>query len=109
MDSRAGLARGRAVGLSRPARLAQSGRGRIGSRGGTDMEQVNSLLLVGTSYRTAPPDLRGRLAGAKAMLAACCRTNEPEWRSISETVIVSTCNRFEVYAATHDPASARMA
>jgi glutamyl-tRNA reductase len=43
------------------------------------------------------------------MLTACCRTNEPEWRSISETVIVSTCNRFEVYAATQDPARARVA
>jgi glutamyl-tRNA reductase len=70
------------------------------------MEALRSLLLVGTSYRTAPADVRGSLAGAKAMVVAACRDGHAAHRAITEAVIVSTCNRLEVYAAAEDLARA---
>ena len=71
------------------------------------MDEATSLLLVGISHRTATADLRGRLSGVKPMLIAGCRSGEPARPSIAETVIVSTCNRLEVYAAAIDPVRAR--
>ena len=52
------------------------------------------LLLAGVSHKTCPIEIRERLAsrGAAAALAALL---EEGWR---EAVVLSTCNRFEVYA-----------
>ena len=64
------------------------------------------LLLVGISHRTAPVDLRERVdfhtrgvAGALGALAArgCAR----------EAVVLSTCNRAELYVACDDASAAR--
>jgi glutamyl-tRNA reductase len=63
------------------------------------------LLLVGLSHRTAPVELRervdfqGRLEPALRALAAR--------GSALEAVVLSTCNRAELYAACEDVAAAR--
>ncbi|OFV92375.1 MAG: glutamyl-tRNA reductase [Acidobacteria bacterium RIFCSPLOWO2_12_FULL_65_11] len=63
------------------------------------------LLLVGLSHRTAPIELRervdfqGRLEPALRALAAR--------GSAVEAVVLSTCNRAELYAACNDVAAAR--
>jgi glutamyl-tRNA reductase len=63
------------------------------------------LLLVGLSHRTAPVELRervdfqGRLDNALRTLAARGSTGE--------AVVLSTCNRAELYAACDDVAKAR--
>src|SRR4029450_10793137 len=56
------------------------------------------LLLVGISHRTAPVDLRERVdfqtqGGGRALSAGAERA------SSAEAIIVSTCNRAEIYAA----------
>ncbi len=59
------------------------------------------LLLVGISHRTAPVDLRERVdfqtRGVQNALAAVAQLD-----SAREAVILSTCNRAEIYAATED-------
>jgi glutamyl-tRNA reductase len=63
------------------------------------------LVLVGVSHRTAPVDLRervdfqGRVDAALRALAARGTT--------AETVVLSTCNRAELYAACDDTDRAR--
>lgn len=61
------------------------------------------LFVVGLSHRTAPVEVRERLAFAEADTpAALARLRA--WALADEAVIVSTCNRVEVYAAgTGDP------
>jgi glutamyl-tRNA reductase len=64
------------------------------------------LLLVGISHRTAPVDLRERVdfgaRGVPAALEALASRG-----STREAIVVSTCNRAEIYAACEDPAAAR--
>ena len=62
------------------------------------------LLLVGASHRTAPLALREQLAipardlpEALASLRACA--------GVEQAVILSTCNRLELYVVCHDPAA----
>jgi glutamyl-tRNA reductase len=63
------------------------------------------ILVVGLSHRTAPVDLRervdfqGRVDAALMALAARGSTNE--------AVVLSTCNRSEVYVACNEMAAAR--
>jgi glutamyl-tRNA reductase len=66
------------------------------------------LLLVGVSHRTAPVDLRERVDfGARGVPAAL---EAIAARSIArEAIVVSTCNRAEIYAACDDTAAAREA
>lgn len=58
-----------------------------------------TLIAVGASHRTASADLRGKLAipadRLPGELAALCAHE-----AVFEAVIVSTCNRTEVYAVT---------
>ena len=64
------------------------------------------LFLLGVSHRTAPVDLRERLdfssrdVGA-AVEALATRLSAPE------TVVLSTCNRSEIYVASEEPDRAR--
>ena len=64
------------------------------------------LFLLGVSHRTAPVELRERLdfssrdVGA-AVEALCARTGA------AETVVLSTCNRSELYVASEDVTQAR--
>jgi len=58
-----------------------------------------AILAYGVNYRTAPLEVRERIAfpedGLDAVLHALCA----EVPTLSEAVIVSTCNRTELYAA----------
>jgi glutamyl-tRNA reductase len=56
-----------------------------------------NLLTVGCSYRTAPVDIRERLAFRDAELTRA--HTELDTGFDCEAVILSTCNRVEVYAA----------
>jgi glutamyl-tRNA reductase len=64
------------------------------------------LLLVGISHRTAPVNLRERVdfaaRGVPAALEALAASGLTR-----EAIVVSTCNRAELYAACEDPAAAR--
>ena len=64
------------------------------------------LFLLGVSHRTAPVDLRERLDFSSRNLgeAIDALAMRP---SAAESVVVSTCNRSEIYVASDDPAKAR--
>ena len=64
----------------------------------SELAQLGGLLNVGLSHRTAPVEVRERIAITKEAL--------PEFvddlvtnAKLTEAVILSTCNRFEVYAS----------
>jgi glutamyl-tRNA reductase len=59
------------------------------------------LLLVGASHRTAPVDVRGRLAARAATLAAGWRPPHAGGAR-HELFVLSTCHRVEVLAAVGD-------
>lgn len=75
-----------------------------------------SILLVGLNHQTAPLDLRERLSltvdqigdalpqlnGHVALCAPLSAAEQPAYPS--ESMIVSTCNRFEIYVTAADPA-----
>jgi glutamyl-tRNA reductase len=60
------------------------------------------LFLLGVSHRTAPVDLRERLDFSSRDLGEAV-----EALAARESVVVSTCNRSEIYVASTDPAKAR--
>ncbi len=66
------------------------------------------LLLLGVSHKTAPVDVRERLdlssRGLDRALEALGRRP-----AHAESVVLSTCNRAELYVACEDPAAAREA
>jgi glutamyl-tRNA reductase len=64
------------------------------------------LFLLGVSHRTAPVDLRERLDFSSRDLSAAAEAVAAR-PSIREAVVLSTCNRSELYVATTDPARAR--
>ena len=57
------------------------------------------IVLIGTSHKTAPVEVRERLAFAEARLADALR-ELVDRKMIIEGLIVSTCNRVELIAAT---------
>jgi glutamyl-tRNA reductase len=64
------------------------------------------VLLIGISHRTAPVELREQLDfQARGVPAALGRLRT--LRTTREAVVVSTCNRAEIYTACEDTASAR--
>jgi len=69
---------------------------------------MSELLCLGISHKTAPVALRERLAmtdtGAEAFLGHAVA--EP---SVDEAVVISTCNRTEVYLTVRDPVAAETA
>ena len=69
---------------------------------------MSELLVIGMSYKTAPVALRERVAltdtGAEKLLGELL--TEPD---IHEAVIVSTCNRTELYVVVGDPVEAETA
>ena len=74
-----------------------------------DME----IVLVGVSHATAPVCLRERLAINSAhlddALARVRQTNGHGERALHEAVILSTCNRLEIYAVASDAAAGQEA
>lgn len=66
------------------------------------------IVIVGLSHKTAPVEIRERIAFAPNAMEEPLRqlANLP---SIAEGLIVSTCNRVELYAASKDPEAATSA
>src|SRR5688572_33294134 len=64
------------------------------------------LFLLGVSHRTAPVDLRERLDFSSRDLGAAVEALATR-PSAAESVVLSTCNRSEIYVASSDPARAR--
>jgi glutamyl-tRNA reductase len=72
------------------------------------------ILLIGLSHKTAPIEVRERLAFTPAMLRSAlthfdATHSQAHLESVREGVILSTCNRLEVYALVHDPKTAAKA
>ena len=64
------------------------------------------LLLLGVSHKTAPVDVRERLDFSSRDLGAAVEALATR-ASTAESVVLSTCNRSEVYIASDNPARAR--
>ncbi|HVU09426.1 MAG TPA: glutamyl-tRNA reductase [Verrucomicrobiae bacterium] len=63
-----------------------------------------NLIVIGLSHHTSPVELRERFAFAESKIPDALKQLR-ENRIADEAVILSTCNRVEIYAATHlDPA-----
>jgi glutamyl-tRNA reductase len=56
-----------------------------------------NLIVVGLSHKTAPVEVRERLAFPETALAEVCRRIAAE-AGLEEVMVLSTCNRVEVYA-----------
>ena len=67
---------------------------------------MNSILVLGLSHHSSPVELRERFAFADARIPAALQSLR-DLGIAEEAVILSTCNRVELYAATSlDPAAA---
>jgi glutamyl-tRNA reductase len=64
------------------------------------------LLLLGVSHRTAPIDLRERLDFSSRDLGAAVEALATRASAV-EAVVLSTCNRSELYVATDEPSRSR--
>jgi glutamyl-tRNA reductase len=64
------------------------------------------LFLLGVSHRTAPVDVRERLDFSSGDLGAAVQALGAR-PSAAESVVLSTCNRCEIYVASDDPGRAR--
>jgi glutamyl-tRNA reductase len=64
------------------------------------------LFLLGVSHKTAPVDLRERLDFSSRDLGAAVEALATR-ASAAESVVLSTCNRSEIYVASSDPERAR--
>lgn len=72
-------------------------------------QKTPSILLVGLNHRTAPIDVREQVsfdACSLPMVASDLFTLGAQQGVLQEAVVISTCNRLEVYAATTAPARA---
>lgn len=72
----------------------------------TQPQAQPAILCVGVSYRTAPVEFRERLSALESHWADTLGATCP---SIEEWMLVTTCNRWELYAATTAPGAAAMA
>ena len=59
------------------------------------------IIIVGLNHRTAPIEVRERVAVEESLVPAALQTIR-NLRSVHESVVLSTCNRVEVVAATSD-------
>src|SRR5688500_517875 len=64
------------------------------------------LLLLGVSHKTAPVDLRERLDFSSRDVGAAVEALATR-SSAAESVVLSTCNRSEIYVASDAPLQAR--
>ena len=65
-------------------------------------QALSSLVLVGVNYKTAPIELRERIAISREELPETTRALAAT-PGVSECMIVSTCNRVELLAAIETP------
>ena len=63
---------------------------------------MSQLVLIGINHKTAPIELRERVAISRDELAEATRALAAQ-RGVSECMIVSTCNRVEMLAAVESP------
>ena len=68
---------------------------------------MSQLFLLGVSHHTAPVDLRERLDFSKRGLPAAL-TAVSARPACGEAVVLSTCNRAELYVRCEDPAAAHV-
>ncbi|HOW65307.1 MAG TPA: glutamyl-tRNA reductase [Candidatus Paceibacterota bacterium] len=61
------------------------------------------IVVIGLSHHTAPVEVREKLAFSEAMIPESL-TRMCEQGLAQEAVILSTCNRVEIYAVTQEPA-----
>jgi glutamyl-tRNA reductase len=66
---------------------------------------VTELLALGISHKTAPLELRERVAMTEGRAAGVLR-ELVESREVQEVAAISTCNRTELYMAAPDPVGA---
>jgi glutamyl-tRNA reductase len=66
---------------------------------------MSELLALGISHKTAPVSLRERLAFSESEAEAFTRTATAT-AEVREAVVISTCNRTEVYLVVGDPVQA---
>lgn len=72
------------------------------------------ILLIGLSHKTAPVEVRERLAFSSSMLRSALTHfdtthTQAHLQDVREGVILSTCNRLEVYALVNNPKVAQRA
>ncbi|MBI3876521.1 MAG: hypothetical protein HY300_11320 [Verrucomicrobia bacterium] len=58
-----------------------------------------SLVVIGLSHRTSPVEVREKFAFAEAQTPAALQLLR-DTGAADEAVILSTCNRVEIYAAS---------
>lgn len=63
------------------------------------------LMIVGTNHRTAPLSVRERLHFEKERAVHAARALR-EHAILDEALVLSTCNRLEIYGASRNPAEA---
>ena len=61
-----------------------------------------NLLLLGVSHHTAPVDLREKLDFASGDVGAAAQELAVR-ASVPECVVLSTCNRSEIYVSSSEP------
>lgn len=64
------------------------------------------VIVVGVNYKTAPVEIREKLAFSEAELGEAMQRLAKQ-KSVLENVIVSTCNRTEIYAVVDQPHTGR--
>ena len=67
---------------------------------------MNELLALGVSHKTAPVALRERLAFTEAHAIEFARALIEDEGADGEVVVLSTCNRTEIYQVAADPVRA---
>ena len=60
------------------------------------------IAVLGLNHRTAPVELRERVAFGEQQIPAALSALQRRW-GLSECVILSTCNRVELYTALPHP------
>src|SRR5665213_1962541 len=105
--ARAGRARG-----TTPARRAQTGRVlprrsrvRRGAQSAGARDRMSELLALGISHKTAPVALRERLAFTELQASEFAKQLTAS-AEVREAVVISTCNRTEVYLVVGDTVQA---
>ena len=69
----------------------------------SDLDYPMAILAYGVNYRTAPIEVRERIAFTEESLPAALTHARDNIESLSEAAILSTCNRTELYLSL-DPA-----
>ncbi|MDQ3523199.1 MAG: glutamyl-tRNA reductase, partial [Gemmatimonadota bacterium] len=60
-----------------------------------------SVAVIGADFRTAPIEIRERLAFARAEVPSALASLVGS-AAVAEAVLLGTCNRIELYLACHD-------